>query len=44
MEIALGAYGSALVKVLILSAEENDFLTLSLYEDSESSEGDLTVH
>lgn len=44
MEIALGAYGSALLKVFMLSAEENDFLTLSLYEDSESSEGDLTVH
>ena len=44
MEVALGSYGSALLKVFMLSAEENDFLTLSLYEDSGSSEEDLTVH
>ncbi|NLY87870.1 MAG: barstar family protein [Clostridiales bacterium] len=43
MEVALGEYGSALLKVLILSAEENDFLTISFNEGSESSE-DLKDH
>ena len=44
IEVALGLYGSVLIKVLILSAEENGFLTISFYEGIESSEGDLTVH